>query len=121
MALPPNGFQDRPVMTASVTLLMLPLTRRQPRGNVNGRIVSSLAAFVKNDKAVAAHKPSPPSCFRVSDRPILAAGLKLHHVSIYSVLCIERVRRALFGNYAVGQHDDFVRARVSAMTGVMMM
>ena len=95
VALPPNGFQDRPVMTASVTLLMQPLVRRQPRGNINGWIVSSLAAFVKNDKAVAAHKPSPPSCFRGSDRPVLAAGLELHHVGVKPILRVERIRCAM--------------------------
>ena len=43
---------------------------------------------------MAAHKPSPPLSFCVSDRPVLAAGLELHHVGVDTILRVERILAA---------------------------
>ena len=49
-----------------------------------------------------------------SKGPALALRLQLHHVGIKPILRIERVRRALLGNYTVGKNNDLIRARDSA-------
>ena len=53
-------------------------------------------------------KAAPTLAIRLFDRPFLAAVLQIDHMGIDSILRIERVGLALFGNHAVGQHHDLV-------------